>query len=319
MYIFHNTITPLELEEIKNWQPSTVQTTSSLFHNEPYTTSPITSSSSFNQSNIPIEPNSFLNQTNNNISYTPSLSTTTSYFPNQSENNTTLLQTEINFLKHKLNTKKQKIKSLKNSITTLLNDNQFLKSKLSEMELSSQAFHIENQKALYKQSVNFDKEQELMNKITSLEQELTQKTEHISKISQVDSIKMKDMELMAQKCKDLETILYENKQSYNLTIEQIQKENDNYKEQLFTYDKIFEIFNYTMKRLGSVFPQLFNQNLDVKKPKEFQNVLLLFEKCIWDLNERVKLFQMNQYITANSKCNSSRKCQQPASSINNNK
>ena len=27
-----------------------------------------------------------------------------------------------------------------------------------------------------------------------------------------------------------------------------------------------------MKRLGNVFPQLFNQNLDVKKPKEFQNV-----------------------------------------------
>ena len=194
MYILHNTITPLELQEIKNWQPSTVQTSSSLFYNEPYTNSPITSSSSFNQSNIPIEPNSFLNQTNNNISYPPSLSPTTSCFPNQSEHNTTLLQTEINFLKHKLNTKKQKIKSLQNTITSLLNDNQFLKSKLSEMELSSQAYHIENQKALYKQGVNIDKEQELMNKITSLEQELNQKSEHISKISQVDSIKMKDME-----------------------------------------------------------------------------------------------------------------------------
>ena len=318
MYTPHNTITPLELQEIKNWQPSTVQTGPSLFHNEPHSNLPMTSFPSFNQSNLPIDTNSFLNQTNN-ISYAPSSSLTTSYYPNQTEHNATLLQTEINFLKHKLSTKKQKIKSLKNTITTLLNDNQFLKSKLSEMELSSQTIHIENQKALYRQGVSIDKEHELINKITSLEQELNQKSEHISKISQVDSIKMKDMELMAQKCKDLETILYENKQSYNSTIEQVKKENDNYKEQLFAYDKIFEIFNYTMKRLGNVFPQLFNQNLDVKKPKEFQNVLLLFEKCIWDLNERVKSFHITQYMVANSKCNSTRNCQQSSSPINNNK
>ena len=81
----------------------------------------------------------------------------------------------------------------------------------------------------------------------------------------------------------MELISEENSKEYKLTIEQLQKENQMFKNYFSEYEKMFEIMNYFIKRVSMIFPQLTGAVCDYQHPKKIQGILIAVENSIFQL------------------------------------
>ena len=176
------------------------------------------------------------------------------------------------------------MKNLKENLNNILEENEKLKSYLNTLEIKLNETVIENKKIILDKNNNIDKNEELISKIKLLENELIQKEGKITQLEKIDEIKSNDLEMLNQKCKDLELIYEENTKDFNNKINKLSEINEKLNNQLLDIENMFESMNFFLKRISSIFPELYNHNFNINNPKEFQNELLIIENCINELS-----------------------------------
>ena len=189
---------------------------------------------------------------------------------------------EIKSIEYKLEKKRIKIRNLKSNIELLKKENQNLRKYIIELEQKVE----NNDNNTINQRNIINKEQELLNKIKILTQEIQEKNEQIEKIKNIDKIKIKDIQILNQKCRDSEIILNENKEKINILTE----ENKNLKNKINNIDKIMFTINYFTKKINNMIPCLcLKEDFDgIKEPSELQKFFIEIENFI------------NEYIIYNS-------------------
>lgn len=214
----------------------------------------------------------------NNLKYNDSI--------NESQKKYENTPTQIGILQHKLTSKKTKIKNLKSNITMLIEENQRLKKRISELEAHTEEIQINTKKIITSEGDTIDNENELLNKISILENSLKIKNEQIEKMEKIEELKLRDMELLDQKCKDLEIIMEENQKEFTYKSSELIKENSKFKEKMNELDKMFELFNFFIKRISNIFPSFTNHTINFDNSKVFQNELIYLENCIINLSKQ---------------------------------
>ena len=188
--------------------------------------------------------------------------------------------TNIKLLEHKLEQKKLKIKSLKSNIELLTKQNEDLKSHNADLENQIQNINITNKKKLTNEDDYISKEQNLLNKIISLQKEIELKNEQIEKMKNNDKLKTHDIQLLKQKCRDIELIADENNKEQIKKIDKLIDEKNIYQNYINDLDKILFSINYFIKKVYNTIPFL-NKNLDtfieVKNANELQKHLIIIE------------------------------------------
>ena len=116
-------------------------------------------------------------------------------------------------------------------------------------------------------------------KINSLSQEILQKNEQIEKMKNLDQIKIKDIQMLNQKCRDLEIISNEIDKE---KIEKLLEENKYLKNSINNTDKIMFIINYFVKKIYNIIPSLQKpENFNgIKEPYELQKFFIEIENFI---------------------------------------
>ena len=205
---------------------------------------------------------------------------------NERGSNNEIMPTQIGILQHKLASKKTKIKNIKSNITMLIEENQRIKKRIAELEAHFEEIEINTKKYISSENDTIDNEKELLNKISILENSLKIKNEQISKMEKIEELKLRDMEMLDQKCKDLEIIMEENQKEFAYKNSELIKENSNFKEKMNELDKMFELFNFFIKRISNIFPSFTNHTINFDNSKVFQNELIYLENCIINLNQQ---------------------------------
>ena len=197
-------------------------------------------------------------------------------------------------LEYKLEKKRIKIKNLKSNIELLIKENQNLKKNINELEKKLENIDINNNMNFIQQENIIKREQDMLNKINLLTQEITEKNELIEKMKNMDKIKIKDIQILNQKCRDLEIISNEiNKEK----IEKLFEENKNLKNEINNTEKIIFTVNYFIKKIFNMIPSLSNnKNFEkIKEPLELQKCFIEIENfineyIIYDSNKKSSFF-----------------------------
>ena len=197
---------------------------------------------------------------------------------------------KIKLLEFKLEKKKIKIKNLKSNIDLLNKENQSLKKYINELEEKIGNFDLDNQTNILKQDNIINREKEMLNKINSLTEELALKNNQIEKMKNIDKLKIQDIQILSQKCRDLELISHENNKEKISKIDKLINENNNFKSYISNTEKIMYTINYFIKKIYNMIPSLSISEYfeDIKEPLELQRHLINIEKFI------------NEYIIYNS-------------------
>lgn len=183
---------------------------------------------------------------------------------------------------------KAKIKSLKVSINQLNEENSSLKNQLIHLEDYAQSLTIEQKKNQYNQNSQISNEQSLLIEISHLKETIQSLEGKIDKMARIDNRKTQDIELLTQKVKDLEIIAEESSVNANYDINKLTKDNEVYRSQLNEVDKVFESFNYFVKRMSAMYPSdIPCEQIPYLNIKEYQNKLIQIENCI--VNEKNKI------------------------------
>ena len=219
---------------------------------------------------------------------------------NNNQGEKEFLTAKIKVLEHKLENKKIKIKNLKQNLNDILEENEKLKSYSNTLEIKLNELTIENKKIMLNKNNSIEKNDEYISKIKLLENELNQKEEKISQLEKIDEIKSNDLEMLTQKNKDLELICDENLKDFNNKVNKINQINENLNNKLLEIEGMFESMNYFVKRISSIFPELYNHNINMNNLKEFQNELLIIENCINDLSSQKNFvnIQLNKALNS---------------------
>jgi hypothetical protein len=215
------------------------------------------------------------------------------YLANKLDKNNTsnnIISDNIKRLEFKLEKKKIKIKNLKSNIDLLNKENQNLKKYINELEEKIGNFHLEKQTNILNQDNIINREKEMLNKINSLTEELSKKNSQIEKMKNMDKLKIQDIQILSQKCRDLELISHENNKEKISKIDKLINENNNFKSYISNTEKIMFTINYFIKKIYNMVPSLSISEYfeDVKEPLELQRHLINIEKFI------------NEYIIYNS-------------------
>ena len=106
----------------------------------------------------------------------------------------------------------------------------------------------------------------------------------------IDKLKIQDIQILSQKCRDLELISHENNKEKISKIDKLINENNNFKSYISNTEKIMYTINYFIKKIYNMIPSLSISEYfeDVKEPLELQRHLINIEKFI------------NEYIIYNS-------------------
>ena len=197
-------------------------------------------------------------------------------------------------LEYKLEKKRIKIKNLKSNIDLLTKENQDLKQYINELEKKLENISDYHNNDFENQGNVIKREQDMLNKINLLSQEIIDKNELIEKMKNMDKIKIKDIQTLSQKCRDLEIIARENN---NEKIEKLLEENNNLKNIINNTDKIMIITNYFVKKIYNLIPSLCTkENFEsIKEPFELQKFFIEIENfisefIIYNSNKRSTFF-----------------------------
>ena len=214
----------------------------------------------------------------------------------------------IKSLEFKLEKKKIKIKNLESNIELLTKENQNMQKYINELEKKLENIEINKDINLFNQENIIKREQDMLFKINSLSQEILQKNEQIEKMKNLDQIKIKDIQMLNQKCRDLEIISNEIDKE---KIEKLLEENKYLKNSINNTDKIMFIINYFVKKIYNIIPSLQKpENFNgIKEPYELQKFFIEIENfmneyIIYDSNKKSEFFieyernknYNNQYI-----------------------
>ena len=182
-------------------------------------------------------------------------------------------------LKFKLEKKKIKIKNLESNIELLTKENQNMKKYISELEKKLENVDLKKDIHLFNPENIIKREQDMLSKINALSQELLQKNEQIEKMKNLDQIKIKDIQTLNQKCRDLEIISNEVDKE---KIEKLLEENKYLKNSINNTDKIMFIINYFVKKIYNIIPSLQKpENFNgIKEPYELQKFFIEIENFI---------------------------------------
>ena len=182
-------------------------------------------------------------------------------------------------LKFKLEKKKIKIKNLESNIELLTKENQNMKKYISELEKKLENVDLKKDINLFNPENIIKREQDMLSKINALSQELLQKNEQIEKMKNLDQIKIKDIQTLNQKCRDLEIISNEVDKE---KIEKLLEENKYLKNSINNTDKIMFIINYFVKKIYNIIPSLQKpENFNgIKEPYELQKFFIEIENFI---------------------------------------
>ena len=185
----------------------------------------------------------------------------------------------IKSLKFKLEKKKIKIKNLESNIELLTKENQNMKKYISELEKKLENVDLKKDINLFNPENIIKREQDMLSKINALSQELLQKNEQIEKMKNLDQIKIKDIQTLNQKCRDLEIISNEVDKE---KIEKLLEENKYLKNSINNTDKIMFIINYFVKKIYNIIPSLQKpENFNgIKEPYELQKFFIEIENFI---------------------------------------
>ena len=231
------------------------------------------------------------------------------YLTNRLDNNYSsknIINDNIKLLEFKLEKKKIKIKNLESNIDLLTKENQNLKKYINELEEKIGNFHLNNQTNILKQDNIINREQEMLNKINSLTEELTIKNNQIEKMKNLDKLKIQDIQILSQKCRDLELISNENNKEKMTKIDKLINDNNNLKSNIRNTEKIMFTINYFIKKIYNMIPSLsiYEYFEDVKEPSELQRHLINIENfineyIIYDSNKKSK-FMIDFYKNKNN-------------------
>ena len=185
----------------------------------------------------------------------------------------------IKSLEFKLEKKKIKIKNLESNIELLTKENQNMQKYINELEKKLENIEINKDINLFNQGNIIKREQDMLSKINALSQELLQKNEQIEKMKNLDQIKIKDIQTLNQKCRDLEIISNEVDKE---KIEKLLEENKYLKNSINNTDKIMFIINYFVKKIYNIIPSLQKpENFNgIKEPYELQKFFIEIENFI---------------------------------------
>ena len=197
-------------------------------------------------------------------------------------------------LEYKLEKKRIKIKNLKSNIELLTKENQNLKNYINELEKKIENIDLNNEINLMNQGNIIKREQDMLSKINLLSQEILEKNEQIEKMKNMDKIKIKDIQSLNQKCRDLEIISNEiNKEK----IEKLVEENKELKKIINNTDKIMFTINYFVKKIYNMIPSLGKkENFEgIKEPYELQKFFIDIENfmnefIIYESNKKSNFF-----------------------------
>ena len=200
----------------------------------------------------------------------------------------------IKSLEFKLEKKKIKIKNLESNIELLTKENQNMQKYINELEKKLENIEINKDINLFNQENIIKREQDMLFKINSLSQEILQKNEQIEKMKNLDQIKIKDIQMLNQKCRDLEIISNEIDKE---KIEKLLEENKYLKNSINNTDKIMFIINYFVKKIYNIIPSLQKpENFNgIKEPYELQKFFIEIENfmneyIIYDSNKKSDFF-----------------------------
>ena len=200
----------------------------------------------------------------------------------------------IKSLEFKLEKKKIKIKNLESNIELLTKENQNMQKYINELEKKLENIEINKDINLFNQENIIKREQDMLFKINSLSQEILQKNEQIEKMKNLDQIKIKDIQMLNQKCRDLEIISNEIDKE---KIEKLLEENKYLKNSINNTDKIMFIINYFVKKIYNIIPSLQKpENFNgIKEPYELQKFFIEIENfmneyIIYDSNKKSEFF-----------------------------
>ena len=172
----------------------------------------------------------------------------------------------IKSLEFRLEKKQIKIKNLEATIDLLTKENNTLKLYINELETKIENFHLinNNKNNILTQDNYIIQKKEMIDKINSLTKEIKEKNEIIEKMKNLEKLKIQDLQVLNQRCRDLEILSNENK-TYIHNTEQI----------MFT-------INYFIKKIYNFVPILANNECfqEVKEPSELQKHLIAIENFI---------------------------------------
>ena len=185
----------------------------------------------------------------------------------------------IKSLEFKLEKKKIKIKNLESNIELLTKENQNMQKYIDELEKKLENIEINKDINLFNKENIIKREQDMLYKINTLSQEILQKNEQIEKMKNLDQIKIKDIQMLNQKCRDLEIISNEIDKE---KIEKLLEENKYLKNSINNTDKIMFIINYFVKKIYNIIPSLQKpENFNgIKEPYELQKFFIEIENFI---------------------------------------
>ena len=197
-------------------------------------------------------------------------------------------------LEFKLEKKKIKIKNLKSNIEILTKENNNLKKYINELEKRIEDIDINKENNFVNRENIIKREQDMLNKINLLSQEILEKNEQIEKMKYMDKIKIKDIQTLNQKCRELELISNEiNKEK----IEKLVEENKILKNKINNTDKVMFITNYFIKKIYNMIPCLqIKENFEgIKEPYELQKIFIEIENfinefIIYDSNKKSSFY-----------------------------
>ena len=213
---------------------------------------------------------------------------TTNDKTNKADDNKTKL------LEFKLEKKKIKIKNLKSNIELLTKENNNLKKYINDLEKKLETIDINKEINFTNKENIIKREQDMLNKINLLSQEILEKNEQIEKMKYMDKVKLKDIQSLNQRCRELELISNEiNKEK----IEKLVEENKNLKNKNNNTDKIMFTLNYFIKKIYNMIPSLQTQeNFEgIKEPYELQKIFIEIENfinefIIYDSNKKSSFY-----------------------------
>ena len=213
---------------------------------------------------------------------------TTNDRTNKADDNKTKL------LEFKLEKKKIKIKNLKSNIELLTKENNNLKKYINELEKKLEEIDLNKEINFANKENIIKREQDMLNKINLLSQEILEKNEKIEKMKYMDKVKLKDIQSLNQRCRELELISNEiNKEK----IEKLMEENKNLKNKNNNTDKIMFTLNYFIKKIYNMIPSLQTQeNFEgIKEPYELQKIFIEIENfinefIIYDSNKKSSFY-----------------------------
>ena len=182
-------------------------------------------------------------------------------------------------LEFKLEKKKIEIKNLEASIDLLTKENRNLKRYIYELESKIDNYQLDNKTNIFNHDNIISREQEMFKKINSLTKEIQEKNNQIEKLKSLD-------EQLTEKCRELDLFSKENA----LKVENLMKENNNYKVSIQATEKIIFTINYFIKKIYNIIPCLSNGEIiqDIQEPLDLQKHLIIIENFI------------NEYIIYNS-------------------